>query len=129
MRIGVTFPQTEIGTDPAVIRDYAQTAEGLGYDHILVFDHVLGASTANRPGVKGPMPVWIGGMSEAVLERAGKMGDGWFPQRSPDDQMAAMLDRLRGYARAAGRDETQIGIEGRLSIGNVPEGEWARQAE
>jgi probable F420-dependent oxidoreductase len=43
MRLGVVFPQTEIGNDPAVIRDYAQAAEGAGYDHLLVFDHVLGA--------------------------------------------------------------------------------------
>src|SRR5262245_66546261 len=44
MRLGVVFPQTEIGNDPAVIRDYAQAAEGAGYDHLLVFDHVLGAT-------------------------------------------------------------------------------------
>jgi probable F420-dependent oxidoreductase len=43
MRLGVVFPQTEIGSDPAVIRDYAQAAEGAGYHHLLVFDHVLGA--------------------------------------------------------------------------------------
>ncbi len=43
MKLGVVFPQSEIGTDPAVIRDYAQAAEQLGYNHILVFDHVLGA--------------------------------------------------------------------------------------
>src|SRR5437773_10526249 len=44
MKLGVVFPQTEIGSDPAVIRDYAQAAEGAGYDHLLVFDHVLGAT-------------------------------------------------------------------------------------
>ena len=44
MRIGVIFPQTEIGNDPAVIRDFAQTAEDLGYSHVLVYDHVLGAN-------------------------------------------------------------------------------------
>jgi probable F420-dependent oxidoreductase len=43
MKIGVVFPQTEIGNDPSVIRDYAQAAESLGYDHVLAFDHVLGA--------------------------------------------------------------------------------------
>src|SRR5947209_14927266 len=43
MRLGVVFPQTEIGSDPAVIRDYAQAAENAGYHHLLVFDHVLGA--------------------------------------------------------------------------------------
>ena len=42
MRLGVVFPQTEIGSDPSVIRDYAQAAESAGYDHLLVFDHVLG---------------------------------------------------------------------------------------
>ena len=30
MKTGVVFPQTEFGSDPAAIRDYAQTAEGLG---------------------------------------------------------------------------------------------------
>jgi hypothetical protein len=56
MRLGVVFPQTEIGSDPAVIRDYAQAAESAGYDHLLVFDHVLGgklepstSSVAARP--------------------------------------------------------------------------------
>ena len=29
MRIGAVFPHTEIGNDPAAIRDYAQAAEGL----------------------------------------------------------------------------------------------------
>jgi probable F420-dependent oxidoreductase len=43
MKLGAIFPQTEIGNDPAVIRDYAQAVEEMGYDHILVFDHVLGA--------------------------------------------------------------------------------------
>jgi probable F420-dependent oxidoreductase len=53
MQIGVTFPQTEIGADPVVIRDYAQAAEGMGYSHIVVFDHVLGADPAHRPGWTG----------------------------------------------------------------------------
>jgi probable F420-dependent oxidoreductase len=43
MKLGVVFPQTEIGGDPAAIKDYAQAAEQLGYNHILVYDHVLGA--------------------------------------------------------------------------------------
>lgn len=43
MQIGVTFPQTEIGADPAAIRDYVQAAEELGYKHLVAFDHVLGA--------------------------------------------------------------------------------------
>lgn len=44
MKIGLVYPQTEFGNDPALIRDYAQTAEGLGFTHILAYDHVLGVS-------------------------------------------------------------------------------------
>ena len=54
MRIGAIFPQTEIGSDPLAIRDYAQAAEAMGYRHILAYDHVLGASTATRPNWRGP---------------------------------------------------------------------------
>jgi probable F420-dependent oxidoreductase len=49
MKIGVVFPQTEIGQDPAAIRDYAQAVESLGYTHILAFDSVVGANPV-RPG-------------------------------------------------------------------------------
>ncbi len=54
MKLGAVFPQTESGTDPVAIRDYAQAVEGMGYHHILAYDHVLGASTASRPNWKGP---------------------------------------------------------------------------
>ena len=53
MRLGVVYPQTEIGNDPAVVRDYAQAAEGLGYRHVLAFDHVLGGNAATHT-LRGP---------------------------------------------------------------------------
>ncbi len=45
MEIGVIFPQTEIGADVGAIRDYAQATEDLGFAHIFIADHVLGADT------------------------------------------------------------------------------------
>jgi probable F420-dependent oxidoreductase len=54
MRIGVVFPQTEIGNDPAGIRDYAQAAEDLGFTHVLAYDHVLGANPQRPGGWSGP---------------------------------------------------------------------------
>lgn len=54
MRTGVIFPTISIGNDPGGIRDYIQTAEALGFKHILVFDHVLGAGLATRPNWRGP---------------------------------------------------------------------------
>ena len=54
MKLGVVFPQTEIGTDPSVVADFATSAEATGYDHLIAYDHVLGASTASRPDWQGP---------------------------------------------------------------------------
>jgi probable F420-dependent oxidoreductase len=247
MRIGVTFPQTEIGNDPGAIRDYAQTAEALGYSHILIYDHVLGASTANRPSwtgpytsdtpfhepmvlygyfagltkqielvtsviilpqrqtalvakqaaeidllsngrfrlgigtgwneveyealnedfhnrgarseeqievlralwtqsvvtfqgkwhqiseaginplpVQRPIPIWLGGGAEAVLQRIARLGDGWFPQIAPDDKARSTIERLHGYIREAGRDPKAVGIESRLSLNRTPESDWLK---
>ncbi|HRJ43625.1 MAG TPA: LLM class F420-dependent oxidoreductase, partial [Caldilineaceae bacterium] len=49
MQFGVVFPQTEIGDVPRDIRDYAQTVEGLGFDYLLAYEHVVGANP-DRPG-------------------------------------------------------------------------------
>jgi probable F420-dependent oxidoreductase len=54
MKFGVIFPQTEIGIDPMVIRDYAQATESLGYDHLGAFEHVLGANPASHAGWRPP---------------------------------------------------------------------------
>ncbi|MDQ3043575.1 MAG: LLM class F420-dependent oxidoreductase [Chloroflexota bacterium] len=54
MRLGAIFPQTEVGADPGAIRAYAQAVETMGFHHILIYDHVLGASTTNRPEWSGP---------------------------------------------------------------------------
>lgn len=250
MRIGAVFPQTEFGDGPAAIRDYAQAIEALGYAHILLYDHVLGASTATRPNWSGPytsdtpfhevfvllaylagltrslelvtgvlvlpqrqtalvakqaaeldllsggrlrlgvgvgwneveydalgesfrnrgarseeqiallrelwtkpvvtfegryhrvdnagikpmpvqrpIPVWIGGYAEQTLRRVAALGDGWFPWIAPDERARAMLAQLRELAQEAGRPPEAIGIEPQLSLGRVPEAEWARYAE
>ncbi|MBV9788474.1 MAG: LLM class F420-dependent oxidoreductase [Chloroflexi bacterium] len=250
MHIGAVFPQTEIGTDPGAIRTYAQSVEEMGYRHILIYDHVLGASTAKRPDWRGPytsetlfhepfvlfgyfaactqqielvtgviilpqrqtalvakqaaevdvlsggrlrlgigvgwnpvefeglnedfgnrgarseeqievlrklwtepvvtfkgrwhqidaagikplpvqrpIPIWIGGGAEKVLERTARIGDGWFPQMPPDETAREAVQRLRAYAEAAGRDPNTIGIEARLSIGRVPESGWLAYVE
>jgi len=245
MRLGAVFPQQEIGTDPAGIRDWAQAVEGLGYRHVLAYDHVLGAGVDTRPGwagytsedafheifvlfgflaavtstvelvsgvlvlpqrqtalvakqaaeidvlsggrlrlgvgvgwnhveyeslgesftnrgvrseeqvallrqlwadplvtytgrwhhvdnagikprpASGSIPIWFGGNAEAALRRVGQLGDGWFPQRPPDEVARDMLERTRAYAREAGRDPARIGFEPRLSLAQVPEREWA----
>ncbi len=250
MQLGVIFPQTEIGADPKGVRDFAQAAEALGYAHVIVFDHVLGADTTyytnwagpyaqgdlfhepfvlygylaavtqklelvtaviilgqrqtalvakqaaavdvlsggrlrlgvgigwnaveyealnenfhdrgkrseeqiavlralwtrevvdfhgrwhtithagiNPLPVQRPIPLWLGGRVEAVVERVGRLADGWFPQFAPDDAGRATIERMHGYARAAGRDPAAIGIEGRISLAESGPDAWCRLAE
>ena len=54
MQLGVVFPQNEIGEDPGAVRAFAEAAEGLGYAHLVFYDHVLGADTNRRPDWQGP---------------------------------------------------------------------------
>jgi alkanesulfonate monooxygenase SsuD/methylene tetrahydromethanopterin reductase-like flavin-dependent oxidoreductase (luciferase family) len=43
MKVGVIFPQTECGTDVEAIGEFARGVEAMGFDHLFVADHVLGA--------------------------------------------------------------------------------------
>ena len=56
MQLGVVFPQVDIGTDPAVIRAFARAIEGAGFNHLLAFDHVLGADASRFDGPIGGFP-------------------------------------------------------------------------
>jgi probable F420-dependent oxidoreductase len=244
VRVGAVFPQTEISSDPTDVRRWATTVEDLGYDHILAYDHVLGAGAGTRPGwqgytsedlfhevfvlygylaavtrrvelvtgvlilpqrqtalvakqaaevdvlsggrlrlgigigwnpveyealgpsfqdrgarseeqiallralwadplvtfdgrwervdnaginprpAAGRIPVWLGGGSDRTLRRVARIGDGWLPNADPA-KGAEMVERLRGYAREAGRDPAGIGLEPQLSLAKVPPAERA----
>src|SRR5271168_5346787 len=54
MRIGVVFPQTEIGADAGAVRSYAEHVEALGFAHLLAYDHVVGADRDVHAGWNGP---------------------------------------------------------------------------
>ena len=232
VRVGTLFPQTEIGTDPIAVRDFAQAAEGLGFAHLLTFEHVLGADPAVHEGWDGyythhaqfhepfvlfgylaglttalefgtvvvvlpqrqtalvakqaaevdllsggrfrfgigvgwnaeeyaglgedfstrgarceeqmallralwtqesvtfdghwdrlrgvgisplprqrPIPLWIGGTAPVVLERVGRLADGWFPMVQSPARLQRGLARVRAAAREAGRSPEDIGID------------------
>src|SRR5438876_8140160 len=49
MKLGVALPIVDIGGEPDAIRDFAQAAEGIGYQGIAAPDHVLGVNVASRP--------------------------------------------------------------------------------
>jgi probable F420-dependent oxidoreductase len=48
MQIGVVYPQTELRGDPSSVREIGLAVERLGFDHLLAYDHVLGAVHAGR---------------------------------------------------------------------------------
>lgn len=55
MKAGVVYPQIELGGDTGAVKAFAQAAEELGYDHIVIYDHVLGAVHDGRePKLTGP---------------------------------------------------------------------------
>lgn len=250
MRIGVVFPQTEIGVDPVVVRDYAQAAEALGYTHLMVYEHVLGAGLEHRPNWSGaysekdqfhepfvlfgylagltskmelvmgvlvlpqrqtalvakqaaevdllsggrlrlgvgvgwnkvefvslgadfhnrgkrieeqiallralwtepvvdfkgqwdtipeaginpmpvqrPIPIWIGGTADVVLERVARIGDGWFPMMPPNEAARVMVEKLHTYVEEAGRDPAGVGIDARFALKDGTPESWRAAAE
>ena len=66
------------------------------------------------------IPIWMGGESEPVVRRAARLADGWMPHFRPGPEAQAIVDRLHGLIRAAGRDPAAFGIEGRMTLAQVP---------
>jgi len=54
MKIGVVYPQIELQGDPAAVYRIGLATEELGYDHLLTYDHVLGATHDREPKLTGP---------------------------------------------------------------------------
>ncbi len=107
MQIGVVYPQIEYSSDPAAIRDYAQTVEGLGYSHVAAYDHVLGANPDRPGGWQGPYtyqnpfqePLVLFGFMAGLTQRLGFLtAIIILPQRQAAlvAKQAATLDVLSG---------------------------------
>ena len=57
MRVGLVFPQTELGGDVGAVRAYGEAVGPLGYRHVLAYDHVVGADPAVHTGWRGPYDI------------------------------------------------------------------------
>ena len=258
MKVGVIFPQTECGTDVGAIAEFVRAVETMGYDHLFVADHVLGADPRfhshpslvnyshesvvhesltlmaymaaitqritlatgililpqrqtvlvakqaaeidvlsggrvrlgigvgwnavefealnesfenrgrraaeqvvvmralwtrevvdfrgefhridhaglNPMPIQRPIPVWFGVGSrdhavppEAALRRIGRLADGWSPNLTPDDKGRALVERVNGYAREAGRDPGRLPLEGRIRLAGQSADGWRKQVD
>ena len=75
--------------------------------------------------VQRPIPIWFGGLSNAAVTRAARLGDGWMPIIEPDAQAEEKLGVLREQLRSFGRDEAKFGIEGWLRVHDADPQHWA----
>ena len=78
------------------------------------YHKVTGAGLAPMP-VQRPIPVWFGAASDRACQRAGRLGDGWFPMVPPGPGLDHAREQVERAATAAGRNPGDIGMEGRAN--------------
>jgi probable F420-dependent oxidoreductase len=78
--------------------------------------------------IQRPIPIWLGGSSDAAMERAARLGDGWMPIMPPDEA-EQKIAALRGHLEAFGRDPATFGIEGWLRMYEPDPARWAAAAD
>ena len=81
------------------------------------------------PPVQRPIPIWLGGISDAVVMRAAQLGDGWMPIMPPDEKAEQKLSLLREEMKKHGRDGGKFGIEGWLRMNEPDPQRWAAAAD
>jgi probable F420-dependent oxidoreductase len=91
--------------------------------------HNLNEVSIVPPPVQRPIPIWFGGLSDAVVTRAARLGDGWMPIIEPDAQAEEKLGALREQLRSFGRDPAKFGIEGWLRVHDGDPQRWAAAAD
>jgi probable F420-dependent oxidoreductase len=87
--------------------------------------HTIDNAGINPLPPRRNIPIWIGGSSEAVLQRIGRMAEGWTIFQPASDEVRASIERMRGYAVDAGRSPDAVGVESAMSLAKVPEAAWA----
>jgi probable F420-dependent oxidoreductase len=91
--------------------------------------HNLNEVSIVPPPVQRPIPIWFGGLSNAAVTRAARLGDGWMPITEPDAQAEEKLGVLREQLRSFGRDPAKFGIEGWLRVHDADPQHWAAAAD
>jgi probable F420-dependent oxidoreductase len=93
------------------------------------FDRVTAAGINPLPAAT--IPIWMGGQADRVMERIGRLGDGWLVQPALRDDpggIAPYVERIHASAREAGRDPSEIGLESRVSVAGLSIGQQVELA-
>jgi hypothetical protein len=91
--------------------------------------HRITDAGLNPLPVQRPIPVWMGGESEVVQRRMARVADGWMPHFRPGPASQEIVDRMHGMIREAGRDPKTFGIEGRMTLPQIPPAEWGKELQ
>ncbi|MFQ5933285.1 MAG: LLM class flavin-dependent oxidoreductase, partial [Dehalococcoidia bacterium] len=67
--------------------------------------------------------------NEPVLKRLARIGDGWIPLDRPNEETKAAVERVRSYAREAGRDPSSIAMAPVMHLANSNFGELLDEAK
>ncbi len=100
--------------------------------------HKITDAGLNPLPIQRPIHIWMGGgpgssgsisagLSERALRRIAKVADGWYPAVRPPE-VAPIIARLNGYLRDEGRDPSEMGIEGSVTLAGLTPDEWTTQA-
>jgi probable F420-dependent oxidoreductase len=112
--------------------EQVEVLKRLWSEDLVTFDgrfHVLQGVNIVPPPVQRPIPIWFGGISDAVVIRAARLGDGWMPIMPPDEKAAQKLSHLREELKKHGRDATRFGVEGWLRMDDADPQRWAEAAD
>jgi probable F420-dependent oxidoreductase len=63
-----------------------------------------------EPHPPAPVPIYVGGHTDAALKRAAKYGDGWIGNAYPWEEAEHHIGRLKGFLRDEGREDDDFEI-------------------
>lgn len=78
--------------------------------------------------IQRPIPIWLGGSSDAAVKRAARLGDGWMPIMAPEEA-EPKIAALREHLEALGRAPASFGIEAWLRMHEPDPARWAAAAD
>lgn len=81
-----------------------------------------------HPPAEHPVPIYVGGHSDAGLRRAARLGDGWIGAQVLPDELSVLIGGLRDALDEAGRADDAFEVKATPMVAATPD-EMARLAE
>lgn len=92
------------------------------------FDTIDDAGISPLPRQQ-PIPIWIGGTADVVLQRAARLANGWMAQSAHPEKAKPLVEKWWSYVDESPRDKSELGLHTRLIASSTPEEEWGAYVE